>query len=251
MLQESPAQYTKEPRPRDPKLNQEERDELITTHLSKVKYIAERMAAKLPPSVEKDDLYGAGVIGLIDAVERFEPARGIAFTTFAEMRVRGSIIDSLRSLDWASRSTRKRAREVQDAYSKIEQRLGRYATEEEVAEELGIELGELQKTLMDIRGLSLRNLDEREEESGISLIETIASEDLTPFESFEENELKALITSLVRKLPEKEQMVISLYYIDELNMKEIGEVLSVSESRVSQLRTQAILRIRGGIKKRI
>ena len=251
MLQNSPTTYEKARRPRAKSLDSQEREELITNHLSKVKYIAERMAAKLPPSVEKDDLYGAGVIGLLDAVDRFEPSRGIAFTTFAEMRVRGSIIDSLRALDWASRSTRKRAREVQDAFARVEQKLGRYATEEEVAEHLGIPIADLQKTLMDIRGLSLRNLDEREEESGISLVDTIASDDLTPFESFEENELRALITDLIKKLPEKEKTVISLYYLDELNMKEIGQVLSVSESRVSQLRTQAILRLRGGIRKRI
>src|ERR1041384_7306912 len=125
----------------------EEREALITQHLPKVKYIADRMAAKLPPSVERDDLYGAGVVGLIDAAERFDASRGIAFTTFAEMRVRGAILDNLRSLDWASRSTRRRARTVQTIYGQIEQEQGRAASEEEVADRMNISVGELREAL--------------------------------------------------------------------------------------------------------
>ncbi len=226
-----------------------ERENLITSHLSKVKYIADRMAAKLPPSVEWDDLYGAGVIGLIDAVERFDASRGIAFTTFAEMRVRGAILDNLRSLDWASRNTRKRSREIQAAYSKIEQEKGATATEEEVAAHLKISLTELRENLQDLRGLSILDLDEKDEETGLSAIDTISDSAANALEELENNQTRKNLAKSIDKLPERERQVIALYYLEELNMKEIGEVLGVSESRVSQLRTQAIVRLRANLPK--
>jgi RNA polymerase sigma factor for flagellar operon FliA len=226
-----------------------ERENLITSHLSKVKYIADRMAAKLPPSVEWDDLYGAGVIGLIDAVERFDASRGIAFTTFAEMRVRGAILDNLRSLDWASRNTRKRSREIQAAYSKIEQEKGASATEEEVAAHLKISLAELRENLQDLRGLSVLDLDEKDEETGLSAIDTISDSAANALEELEFNQTKKNLAKAIDKLPERERQVVALYYLEELNMKEIGEVLGVSESRVSQLRTQAIVRLRANLPK--
>lgn len=222
----------------------DEREFLITSHLSKVKFIADRIAAKLPPSVERDDLYGAGVVGLIDAVERYDASRGVAFTTFAEMRVRGAILDNLRSLDWASRSTRRRAREVQAVSSQIEQEKGRAATEMEVAEQMKIPVAEVRETLQDVRNLMLTNLDECDETTGLSLAEIIADNSITPLEEMEENETRRRLTSAIDKLPERERQVIALYYLEELTMKEIGEVLSVTESRVSQLRTQAIKRLR-------
>ena len=164
MLRSSPTKsYETGSKKRSGKITGEQRDALITGHLSKVKYIADRMAAKLPPSVERDDLYGAGVLGLLDAVERYDASRGVAFTTFAEMRVRGAILDSLRALDWASRSARRRAKVIQDAFSEVEQLKGRAATEEEVAEHLDIPLSELHSALQEIRGLTLGNLDEPEE----------------------------------------------------------------------------------------
>lgn len=230
-------------------LDQSERDRLITSHLPKVKYIADRIAAKLPPSVERDDLYGAGVVGLIDAVERFDPSRGIAFTTFAEMRVRGAILDNLRALDWASRSTRRRAREVQAVYAQIEQENARPATEEEVAERLKITLAELHETLQDIRGLSITNLDERDEETGLSISEMIADKSVSPLDELEESQRRKLLARSIDKLPERERKVIALYYLEELTMKEIGEVLGVTESRVSQLRAQAVLRLRNSLNK--
>lgn len=226
---------------------QDERDFLITSHLPKVKYIADRIAAKLPPSVERDDLYGAGVVGLIDAVERYDASRGIAFTTFAEMRVRGAILDNLRSLDWASRSTRRRAREVQAAYSKIEQENSRAATEEEVAERMKISLAELHETLQDIRGLTVANLDERDEDTGLSVSEMIADKKISPLDQLEESQRRRLLSKSIDKLPERERRVIALYYLEELTMKEIGEVLGVTESRVSQLRTQAVIRLRANL----
>lgn len=226
-----------------------ERDELITAHLGKVKYIADRFAAKLPPSVERDDLYGAGVVGLIDAVERFDASRGIAFSTFAEMRVRGAILDNLRSLDWASRSTRRRAREVQTAFAEVEQELGRHASEEEVAEKMQIPLAELRENLQDMRGLSLANLDERDEETGLSLAETIFDRKDAPNTEFEKNQQRRMLAKAIDQLPTREKQVIALYYVEELTMKEIGACLEVTESRVSQLRTQAIVRLRNYLSK--
>src|SRR6185369_13706079 len=207
--------------------DQNERDYLITSHLPKVRYIADRIAAKLPPSVERDDLYGAGVVGLIDAVERYDASRGIAFTTFAEMRVRGAILDNLRALDWASRSTRRRAREVQAVYAQIEQENARPATTEEVAERLKISISELHEILQDIRGLSITNIDDRDEETGLSLSELIADKSSSPLDRLEETQRRKLLAKSIDKLPERERQVIALYYLEELTMKEIGEVLGV------------------------
>ena len=228
-----------------------ERENLITSHLAKVKYLADRMAAKLPPSVERDDLYGAGVIGLVDAAERFDASRGVAFTTFAETRIRGAILDSLRSLDWASRSTRKRAKGVEAAYAEIEQQVGRAATEEEVAKHLNIPIQELHQLLQEISGLKVGNLDEREDESGMSLLDTVRGTDATPDEEFEESERRRVLARAITTLPERERNVIALYYKEELTMKEIGSILDITESRVSQLRTQAIVRLRNKVRKQL
>ncbi len=227
----------------------EERDVLITQHLPKVKYIADRMAAKLPPSVERDDLYGAGVVGLIDAVERFDASRGVAFTTFAEMRVRGAILDNLRSLDWASRNTRRRARDIQEAFTAVENTKGESATEEEVAAQMQIPLSELRDSMREMRDLTIANLDEPDNSTGLSLSELLSDHTISPLEELEESEHRKLLAQAIDNLPEKEHQVIALYYLEELNMKEIGEVLGVSESRVSQLRTQAIIRLRAKLAK--
>ena len=226
-------------------LTNQDRETLITSHLPKVKYLADRMAAKLPPSVEREDLYGAGVLGLIDAVERFDAARGVAFTTFAEMRVRGAMLDSLRALDWASRSARRRAKELQNAFAECEQKKGRAATEEEVAAHLKIPLQQLQENLSEMRSLTVSEIDRPDEETGLSTADLLRDESLSPFDEYEERERRARLAKAVDKLPLRERQVVSLYYLEELTMKEIGAVMGVSESRVSQLRTQAVLRLRG------
>lgn len=245
----SPTTYSKTKTYPKYSCSQTERDNLITSHLSKVKYIADRMAAKLPPSIEWDDLYSAGVIGLIDAVERFDASRGIAFTTFAEMRVRGAILDNLRSLDWASRNTRKRSREVQAAYAQVEQTKGASATEEEVAAYLKISLSELRETMQDMRSLSVLDLDEKDERTGLSVIDAVSDDQANALDILEDKQNRKNLAKAIDKLPERERQVIALYYLEELNMKEIGEVLGVSESRVSQLRTQAIVRLRANLAK--
>lgn len=225
----------------------EARDSLIIDHLPKVKYIADRIASKLPPSIERDDLYGAGVLGLMDAVERYDESRGVAFTTFAEMRVRGAILDNLRSLDWASRSCRRRAREIQSAYAQLEQQFGRPATEEEVAAHVKIPLSELRSTLQEVRGAKITDLDECDEETGLSLAETVSDKSATQLEKMERSEQRQLLAEAVDRLPARERQVIALYYVEELTMKEIAEVLGVTESRVSQLKSQAAARLRGSL----
>lgn len=207
------------------------------------------MAAKLPPSVERDDLYGAGVIGLIDAVERYDEARGVAFTTFAEMRVRGAILDNLRTLDWASRGSRKRAREIQAAYAELEGRSNETPTEEALADHLKISVTELRTAMQEIRGLRITDLDERDAETGLSLVEMIADNSVSQLDAMECSQQKQLLASAIDKLPEREKMVIALYYVKELTMKEVAEVLGVTESRVSQLKSQAAMRLRTALSK--
>jgi RNA polymerase sigma factor for flagellar operon FliA len=240
----APATYQKTSRLPIGAYTQDAREVLILAHLPKVKFIADRLAAKLPPSVERDDLYGAGVIGLIDAVERFDPSRGVAFTTFAEMRVRGAILDNLRSTDWASRTMRRRAREIQAAYAQLEQDRGGAVTEAEVASHMKISIAELRESLQDIRGLKITNLDERDEETGLSLSDLITDNSMSPLDALGKAEYRQSLSRAVDKLPDRERQVIALYYIEELTMKEIGDVMGVTESRVSQLRSQAIVRLR-------
>jgi len=226
-----------------------DREQLIMSHLPKVKYIADRFAAKLPPTVAREDIYGAGVLGLIDAVERYDSSRGVAFTTFAELRVRGAILDNLRSLDWASRGARRRSRELQTIYSQMEQELQRPATELEVAERMNIPVAEVYHTLQEIRGLSISALDEADDSTGLSPADTLAASDPSPFDDVISTEQKKRLSEAIGRLPERERQVIALYYVDELTMKEIGAVLNVTESRVSQLRSQAIVRLRGAMNK--
>ena len=233
--------------------NNSKRDQLVVDHLPLVKFLAQRMAAKLPPSVEVNDLISAGVIGLMDAVEKFQPERGVKFKTYAEQRVRGAMIDSLRSLDWAPRSLRKKERAVESAYYRLEQSLGRAVSDEEVAKELGLEMEEFYRWLNDLNGVSLGAVTSigNEESDGetTDLLEYIPdAPEQNPYFMFEKSELRDSLTTSIENLPEKERLVISLYYYEELTMREIGDVLGVNESRVSQLHTKAIMRMRGRLR---
>jgi RNA polymerase sigma factor FliA len=222
-----------------------QREALIESHLPQVRFLAERLAAKLPPSVELNDLIGAGVLGLLDAVDKFDPSKGVKFKTYAETRVRGAILDSLRDLDWAPRSVRRRAREVEAAYQQVEQRRG-HATEEDVASVLGISIGEFQRLLQDLRGLTITGLDVYDEDNELKQ-QVPADPAPTPLASYETTELRELLSRSIDRLSERARQVLALYYVEELTMKEIGAVLKITESRVSQIHTQAVISLRASL----
>jgi len=215
----------------------------VEAHLSQVKFIAERLAAKLPPSVDLDDLMGAGMLGLLDAVDKFDPNKGVMFRTYAEMRVRGAMLDSLRDLDWAPRSMRRRAREIEAAYVEAERTRGR-STDVDVATVLGISVNEFQTLLGQLRGLTVTALDAIEEEENGRNQPLAGDASQTPLAVYERSEVRACLADAIDQLPKRERQVIALYYVEEVTMKEIGAVLQVTESRVSQIHTQAIVRLR-------
>lgn len=230
------------------------RDALILEHLPQIKYIAHRISAKLPAHVELNDLVSAGVLGLLDAVEKFDPTRGVKFKTYAELRVKGAILDSLRNLDWAPRSLRKRSKDLERVYKELEQRLGRPAADKEVCDELGITLEEFFGLVDQIKGLNLGSFhemasqeDDRNSEPLIKYIPDAPQMD--PFFVFHKSEIRNLLAGAIDTLPKKERLVVFLYYYDELTMKEIGRILGVNESRVSQLHTKAMLRLRNKLRK--
>ncbi len=215
-----------------------------------VKYVAGRTAAGLPPHVEEADLISYGLVGLISAIERFDPSREIKFETYAITRIKGAIIDELRSMDWVPRSVRARAREIERANSKLEHRLQRAATDAELAEELGITPDELQDSLLAISHSSIAALDELwnvSDSSGdqVSLMDTLEDPGAPdPARALDVGDMKDRIADAIARLPEREKLVIALYYYENLTLREIGEVLGVTESRISQLHTKAVLRLR-------
>jgi RNA polymerase sigma factor for flagellar operon FliA len=233
------------------------RDRLILTYAPLVKFVAGRLGASLPAHVDEQDLVSYGLLGLIGAIERFDPDREIKFETYAIARIKGAIIDELRSLDWVPRSVRTRAREIERAIAELERTLHRAPTDEEIAAKVGITGEELEDSLAEISRSSMAALDELWTPSAggdqIALIDTI--EDTTgpdPEHSLEQTELKEALGEAIARLPEREKLVVTLYYYEELTLREIGEVLGVTESRVSQLHTKAVLRLKarlsGGIR---
>jgi RNA polymerase sigma factor for flagellar operon FliA len=226
------------------------RDELILRHAPLVHYVAGRMGVGLPGHVERADLVSYGIFGLIDAVERFDPDRGCRFETYAIARIKGAIIDELRSLDWVPRSVRTRAREIERAISQLEARLHRPPSDEEIAKQVGITVEELEASLTDIARSSIAALDELWRAGGdrIALIETIEdTEAPAPERSLAETELREALREATARLPEREKLVVGLYYYNELTLREIGEVLGVTEGRVSQLHTKAVLRLKAAV----
>jgi len=228
-----------------------EREALITETLPLIKHIAHRVATRLPSSIEVRDLINAGVIGLLDAIDKYEPERNVKFKTYAEVRIRGAILDSLRNLDWAPRSLRKKSKDLEKAYSELSQKLGRPATDEEVSEAMGENLDTFHALVDQLHGLtigSFENLSDGEDsDSYLNYYPDDGSND--PYAKFETSELTRILAGAVEDLPEKERLVLSLYYYEELTMKEIGVLLGVNESRVSQLHTKAMLRLRGKLGK--
>ncbi|MBO1322928.1 FliA/WhiG family RNA polymerase sigma factor [Acanthopleuribacter pedis] len=236
-------------------MDHEARQGQIEDYIPLVKYLAHRISMKLPNHVEIDDLVNSGIIGLIDAIEKFDPSRGIKFKTYAEFRIRGAIFDGLRSLDWVPRSVRKQKKMVEQSYAQLEQQLGRHATDEELSKELGVGLDEFYKILDNLKGVSLgkfvelNNNDSQANGEGDSVIAFIPDRSTDdPYHKFQKHELTEILSEAIRKLPDKERYVVSLYYFDELTMKEIGTVLNITESRVSQLHTKSMIRLRDALK---
>ena len=225
------------------------RDRLILTYAPLVKYVAGRLGSGLPAHVDEGDLVSYGLLGLIGAIERYDPERDIKFETYAMARIKGAIIDELRALDWVPRSVRSRAREIERAITELEARLGLAPTDEEIAGKLSITVEELEESLTDISRSSIAALDELWSATGegdqVSLLDTL--EDTTgpkPAEALDETELREALADAIARLPEREKLVVTLYYYEELTLREIGEVLGVTESRVSQLHTKAVLRLK-------
>jgi len=230
-----------------------ERDALINETLPLIKHIAHRVAIRLPNNVEIRDLINAGVLGLMDAIEKFEPERNVKFKTYAEVRIRGAILDSLRDLDWAPRSLRKKSKDLERMYTDLSQKLGRPATDEEVSEAMGGNIEDFHALVDQLHGLTIGSFenpsDSEDSENYINYYPDDGTND--PYAKFESNELTRLLADAIEELPEKERLVLSLYYYEEFTMKEIGALLGVNESRVSQLHTKATLRLRGKLGKLI
>ena len=226
------------------------RERLVVAYSPLVKYVSGRMASGLPAHVDEADLISYGLGGLINAIERFEPAREIKFETYAITRIKGAIIDELRSLDWVPRSVRARAREIERANSKLEHALQRAPTDEEMAVQLDMTVEEFQDALLQISNSTVAALDELwtvGDSSGdqVSLLDTLQDPGAPdPAMAMDATELKDRVADAIARLPEREKLVVALYYYENLTLREIGEVLGVTESRVSQLHTKAILRLR-------
>ena len=225
-----------------------DRDRLILIYAPLVKYVASRVAVGLPHNVEQADLVSYGMFGLIDAIEKFDPERGYKFETYAIARIRGAILDELRSIDWVPRSVRAKARALEQAYAKLENQLRRSPTEAEVAVELDLTDDQLQTTLSQISFIGLAALDEMlgggERGESMTLGDTVADVREGPVAVFEVEEMKQILAEAVNGMPEREKLVLTLYYYEGLTLAEIGRVLGVTESRVCQIHTKAVLQLR-------
>ncbi|MGI5911173.1 MAG: FliA/WhiG family RNA polymerase sigma factor [Syntrophomonadaceae bacterium] len=238
------------------KKNIEARDDLIVHYAYLVKYVANRLAINLSSMVELDELISYGIEGLIDAIDKFDYKRNIKFETYAITRIRGSIIDGLRTMDWVPVSIRQKSKEIEKVFTKLEGKLGRAATDAEVAQEMGLSLNEYYKLLRQIAPSTIISLDDfisgdegdDQKKRIVDLVEDYDASDA--LELLELAEVKELLAKTISRLPDKEKKIVSLYYYEGLTLKEIGMVLGLSESRISQLHTKAILRLRGSLSKK-
>ena len=224
-----------------------ERERLILEHLPQVRLISRRIHDRLPESVTLDDLISTGVVGLISAIDRFDASHGVKLKTYAEYKIRGAILDSLRGLDWAPRQQRKRSKQIEAAIGEVEQRCKRTPSEDEVAAQLGISIDEYHAWLIDMRGLNIGSLEASAtgDENGRDLLAFIAGdEESWPSRVVERSELQHVLATAIGRLPEIEKTVLSMYYHEELTLRDISKVVKLHESRISQLKTQAILRLR-------
>jgi RNA polymerase sigma factor FliA len=233
------------------------KDKILVEYSHLVKFISHRLAVNLPASVDKNDLTSAGILGLIKAVETFEPERGFKFETYAAHKIRGSILDELRALDWVPRSVRQKARDLQRTYSKLENELGRLPYDDEVCGSLGISIREYEDILSDVAPVTIISLEESmpdrsSDSKELRIIDTIEDPGSSnPLRELGFNEVKSILKDAISNLPEKEKLVVALYHYEELTLKEIGVVLDITESRVSQIHSKAILKLRSKLLQRI
>lgn len=229
-----------------------EREQLILDHLPQVRLIARRIHERLPDCVSLEDLVSTGIVGLISAIDRFDPAHNVKLKTYAEYKIRGAILDSLRGLDWAPRQQRKRTKQIESAIAVLEQKHHRAPSEEEIAGELNLSMEEYRAWLVDIRGVNLGRLEAAgTDDDSRDLLKYISdNEELWPSRIVEKSELEALLAEAISRMPAVEKTVLSLYYQEELTLREISGILHLHESRISQLKSQAILRLRSYIEKR-
>jgi RNA polymerase sigma factor FliA len=230
-----------------------ERQRLLTENLTEVRYIARRIHDRLPSHVPFEDLVHAGILGLIDAVDKFDATKNVQLKSYARFRIRGAILDSLRQMDWSPRNLRRQARRIEDTNRELAAELGRAPSEPEIAERMGLALDEFQRLLGELRGLDLGSLQAHSEDSGgddmSGAVASRTEED--PFQITLRTEMRALLTQAVEELDEKERQVLGLYYLEELTMKEVGAILNVGESRVSQIHTAALIRLRSRLQDRL
>jgi len=227
----------------------EERERLILEHLPQVRLIARRIQERLPKNIGLEDLVSTGIIGLISAIDHFDPSHNVKLKTYAEYKIRGAILDSLRGLDWAPRQKRRKTKQIEAAIAAAEQRLRRVPGEDEIAVELGIPLAEYHEWLVEVCGLNIASLEYAANEQGRDLLHYLPdTEEALPSALLERAELERLLARGIDQIPEMERTILSLYYREELTLREIAEVVHLHESRISQLKSQAILRLRGRLK---
>jgi RNA polymerase sigma factor for flagellar operon FliA len=223
----------------------EMREQLILEHLPQVRLIARRIQERLPESISLDDLVSTGILGLISAIDHFDPTQNVKLKTYAEYKIRGAILDSLRGLDWAPRQKRRKAKQIEAAIAAAEQRIKGAPSEDEIARELGISIEEYHDWLVEIRGLNVASLEYAGNDQGKDLLHYLPdTDDNLPSTLLERSELERLLADSIDSIPEIERTVLSLYYQEELTLREIAQVVNLHESRISQLKSQAILRLR-------
>lgn len=228
-------------------LDQEERDRMLMESLPQVHYIAKRIHDRLPPHVPFEDLVNAGIVGLLESIRHFDPSRGTQVKTFAELRIRGAILDSLREMDWSPRALRRKSRQLEEAHSRLRHNLERPPSEQELAQDMGITVEELRTLLCDLRGLNLGSLQalEQGDGNGEQVFKYVPnSPDEDPYYLCLQSELKHYLAMAVEELPKRERQLLALYYKEDLTMKEVGVVLGIGEGRVSQIHSAAMARLR-------
>ncbi len=228
------------------------RDQLIMDYAPLIRFVSQRIASRLPSNIDIDDLMSAGVIGLMDAIDKYDPSRDNKFKTYAEFRIRGAILDELRSQDWVPRSVRDKAKKIERAYQELEQKHGRAVSDTEISEQLGMSLDGYYGMVAKVKAVTLLSIDDvvgpgnHERRSLLECLENIGTKN--PFTQLKSKGVRDLLMKNIEDLPEKQKLVLSLYYYEDLNLKEIGRILEVTESRVSQLHTQAVTRLRTKLK---